>query len=161
MFRPTVLAALAFLPCLQPAQTPISSTFASTCADVFPHQPIVVYEIAGGTLAGPFDLELLVYNDGAARLSSSTANFGAGKSRNAFVGGTVAQALLSTLSQDGAFRVCDDPTQTSDLPLSTLSVARGVTDARIHSSSWFAASGDQAALQQTLQAFIAAHFPGF
>ncbi len=162
MFRYTALAALSVLPWLAPSHGPGSSAAAPGCVDVFPHHPIVVYEITGGTFAGPLDQELIVYGDGSARLSSATANFGAGKSQLAFAGDTSAAALLTSLSQNGAFQLCDVPDQVSDMPLSTLSVMRRNTDSRVHSYSWYIApAGPHATVEQLLQSFIATHFPSF
>ena len=162
MIRHTALIALTILLWLRPSQTPIfPSPHAQACTDVHPHQPIVVYEVSGGTLAGPIDLELLVYQDGSARLSSSTANFGSGKSQNAYVGDKAASAFLTALSQNGASQLCDLSDLTSDMPLSTLSVMRGNTNARIHTFSWFFATDQHAAVEQIVQAFIASNFPNF
>lgn len=162
MFRSTALVALSILPWLQPAHGPVAAAAAPGCVDVFPHHPIVVYEISGGTLAGPLDQELLVYGDGFARLSSATANFGAGSSKQAFVGDAAAAALITSLSQNGAFQLCDVPDQVSDMPLTTLTVMRGNTDSRVHTFSWFLAPpGQHAACEQILQNFVAAHFPSF
>ncbi len=161
MFRSTALVALSILPWLSPSHAPVSSVAAPGCVDVFPHHPIVVYEISGGTLAGPLDQELIVYGDGSARLSSATANFGAGSSQLAFVGDAAAAALITSLSQNGAFQLCDDPSQVSDMPLSTLTVMRGNTDSRVHSFSWFIAKGQHAPVEQILQTFIATNFPSF
>jgi hypothetical protein len=160
MFRSTaVVVALSILPWLQPSHGPVSAAAAPGCVDVFPHHPIVVYEISGGTLAGPLDQELLVYGDGSARLSSSTANFGAGSSQLTFVGDAAAAALITSLSQNGAFQLCDVPDQVSDMPLSTLTVMRGNTDSRVHTYSWFLApQGQHATVEQILQSFISAHF---
>lgn len=158
MFRSTALVALSILPWLSPSQGPVASIPAPGCVDVFPHHPIVVYELSGGTLAGPLDQELLVYGDGSARLSSATANFGAGSSQLAFVGDAAAAALITSLSQNGAFQLCDMPDQVSDMPLSTLTVMRGNTDSRVHTYSWYVAQGQHATCEQILQAFISTNF---
>ncbi len=161
MFRCTALVALSILPWLSPSQGAVAAIPAPGCVDVFPHHPIVVYEVSGGTLAGPLDQELIVYGDGSARLSSATANFGAGSSRQAFIGDAAAAALITSLSQNGAFQLCDLSDQVSDMPLSTLTVMRGNTDSRVHTFSWFFAQGQHATAEQILQTFIATNFPGF
>ena len=52
------------------------------CPNLYPHEPAVLFEVSGYTLAGPYDLELAVYGDGYARLSSASA----GKCQQQYVG---------------------------------------------------------------------------
>ena len=155
MSRSLLLGSLFLLPFFQPAAVGVTP-----CPNVLPHEPIVVYEVAGFGLAGQFDLELLVYGDGSARLSSTVAG-GDGKAQNGFVGQDGATALLAQLTQAQAFFLCDQDLAVSDVPLQTLTVLRPKTDGRGHTFSWWIAEDGIVPVQQTLDAFIASTFPNF
>ncbi len=143
--------ALAALPAAPPA-TP--------CPDIYPHEPAVLYEVSGSTIAGPSDLELLVYGDGWARVSSATAGT-SGQCQQVFVGRPAARALLERLAAEQAFTLCDGDQPITDMPLATLTVMRPATDTRAHSMSWILADSSFRELEQELGRFLATWFPGF
>lgn len=156
------IIALPFAACLALALRAPSPTSASAaCVNVLPHEPVVLYEVAGWSLGGPIDLELALYGDGSARLSSATANGGQGKAQTAVVPAQTATGLLAALTANGAFVLCDEPSFTTDTPLSTLTVLRPKTDAQAHTFSWWAGVNEYEPIEQRLQGFVQTTFPNF
>lgn len=129
------------------------------CPNPWPHEPLVVYEVTGGTLVGPVDSLLVVYADGLARYSSSLGP-GPGFALTAYVSPSVASQLHATLIGAGALRQCDLPSLTNDVPLSTLTVLRGASLALGNSFSWFLPEDGVVTMEGALATFIAATFPG-
>jgi hypothetical protein len=152
----TVPAALAVLvlAAARPAPPP-------PCLNVFPHEPVLFYEVSGFTLCCLVDQQLAVYGDGSVRISRATYDGANSKSQLAYVGTGSVQALVADLGALGAGSACDDPAQVSDVPLSTLTMMRGETDGRAHTFSWLHADGTGGAVAARLDAFVAATFPGF
>ena len=151
-----LLAALASLPCLAPAG---QSASPSVAANVIQHELLVSYDLTGSTLAGPFNLDLEVFNDGTAKLSGVT-NAGA-DARIANVGAATALKLARDLHDAGAWNLSDQPGTFSDVPLHTLTVLRGTANQKGHVFSYWIGINEYATVEQTLQQFIAVHFPGF
>jgi hypothetical protein len=149
------LAALPLLFAAAPAPVP------TACPNSIRHEPLVLYDVAGSTIAGPIDTSLVVYNDGTARVSSAGQFGGPSSSEVAFVGSNAAHQLLVDLSSLGAGQLCDDITLAVDLPTSTLTVFRDATDSRNHTFSWIVPIAPYDAVQQRLQTFIHTNFPNF
>ena len=131
----------------------------SPAADGIP--PLIVYDVTGFTLAGPVDLNLDVYGSGLVKLSSASAAPGQGKSEIAHLTPQQTLALARALFFAGSFQTCDQPAAGSDVPLHTLTVFRGATDAKAHTFSWWVPEKEYATFEQLLDGFIATHFPGF
>ena len=131
------------------------------CPNVLPHEPIVIYDVNGYTLAGPLDLQMIVYGNGFARLSTTNTPDGEGKSQITTVSPTDANALLVALAKRGAFELCDDPSFVTDMPMSTLTVMKSDTTVRAHTYSWWVAQGPYGAPEQVLLDFISSAFPNF
>ncbi|MFN0006700.1 MAG: hypothetical protein ACKVXR_02240 [Planctomycetota bacterium] len=160
---PLSLAAVCSVLALRGTGSPAmaAAPLAVPCPNVLPHEPIVVYDINGYTLAGPLDLQMTVYGNGFARLSTTNANNGEGKSRITTVSQADADNLLILLAKHGAFELCDDPTVVSDMPMSTLTVMKPDTSVRTHTYSWWVGHGAYGPPEQVLLDFIASAFPNF
>jgi hypothetical protein len=156
MLRTFIVSSIAALPFLfvQPALAP-------TCPNTLPHEPIVLFDVTGSTLAGPFDLQLTVYNDGTARVCRDNSLLGTADVRLTSVPPTVARQLWVDLLQLGAINLCDLDSLTSDVPLSTLTILGDATDTRGRTFSWLGGQGAHAQIEQRLFTFIQTHFPGF
>lgn len=152
-FAASTLAALPFL-FFQPALAP-------TCPNTLPHEPIVLFDVTGFTLAGPMDIQLTVYNDGTARLCQTQSMTGAIDARLNYVTPAEALQLALDLGQLGAGVLCDSDVMVSDVPMSTLTILRDATDTRAHTFSWVGGFGPHGAVEQRLWNFIHATFPGF
>lgn len=150
-------AALAASALTSRAQEVQPTTVATPCANVLPRELVVVYDVTGGTLSGPVDLNLSVYSDGSARLSSSLGD-GLGSAQLVFMDPSLTTGLLQGLIAAGAMTHCDVPDFLSDVPLSTLTVLRGPARQRANSFSWTGGDAEIAAMQALLNAFIAEHF---
>lgn len=158
MIRTAFIATLAALPFVY-AALPAS---APQCPNTIQHEPLVVYDQSGFGLGGQIDVALTVYNDGTARVSSFFAGApNLSKARLEFVGPDAAQQLLVDLAQLGAATQCDSDLFATDLPTSTLTVQRGLTDSAAHTFSWIAPTDQQALIEQRIVDFIQTTFPGF
>jgi hypothetical protein len=164
MKHASLLAALAtlamlFASALPAPQSPASASLPNPpCPNPLPHEPVVVYEVTGGTLSGPVDYALTVYGDGAARLSSALGGGGTGSSQYTFVDPSAAAALRQELVDASALARCDQDDNVSDTPLQTLTVFRAGSTRRSNTFSWFTSDGSLAQIQAALDAFIAKHF---
>ena len=130
----------------------------SACPNPLPHEPLVVYEVSGGTLVGQVDQFVSVYADGTARLSSSLGS-GPGFAWTSYIGDAAAAELHASLIAAGALAQCDQDTTWNDVPLSTLTVLRSPTKQSGATFSWWVAEGDVQAIEALLLDFVAANFP--
>lgn len=146
------------LPATAPVQSAAGASPAEQCPNLLLHEPIVLYEISGATLLGPVDRTLTVYADGALKLSAASAT-GAGECLLGQTTPEVAQKLQQELVQAGAFDLCDDPRNVTDVPLNTLTLLRGAQDARAHTFSYWIGDGHYLAVDLTIEKFINAQFP--
>jgi len=140
---------------------PQSSSLAriqTPCPNPIEREPVVLYEVTGGTLSGVIDYDLSVRSDGSARLSSFLGGAGTGSSQYVVVDPSEVEALRQALTSAGALLECDAPDLTSDTPLQTLTLFRAGSTRRSNTFSWFTSDGDLAQIQSLLDAFIAAHF---
>lgn len=157
--RRSILAALfvppAALLCLAIAPTPA----AVPCDNIFPHEPVLLYEISGNSLCCMIDVQLTVFGDGSARIASAEGTNG--RSRINYVSQTEVQTLLSDLGALGAGVACDVPSFFSDVPLATLTLMRGTTEGRTRTWSWLGDDGHNGAIQARLDLFVQQTFPGF
>ncbi len=167
--RRTVLSLSLGLSALACGVFAVNSAFAppqGPCENVFPHEPVVIFEVTGSTLCCPIDFQMTVYSDGlvrgAATAGGSTTSLGAtGNAQVGHVTPAQVQSLLVDLGQLGAGTGCDRPELLSDTPLSTLTIIRGSTDSRSRTWSWLGDDGTAGAITQRLQAFRALALPGF
>lgn len=125
------------------------------------HEPVVLYEVTGGTFLGPYDLGLTVYADGQARLSSAVMFGEQPRVKVINVGAEAATGLAQDLLHAGAFEQQDQMATVTDVPLNTLTVFAGATESRAHTYSWWIPAGKNQAAPAVLHAFINAHFKGF
>ncbi|MBL8858371.1 MAG: hypothetical protein JNL28_07710 [Planctomycetes bacterium] len=164
MIRIAVLSVLATLPLLTapsaPAQPPLQPA-APPCANPWVNDPLVVYAITQGTLVGFIDDTLIVDAAGSARRVRSTLDGAGSKAVVVQIGVDAARQLHIALSQAGAGVVCDGPASPIPTPRKSLTLLREGTDTRGHNASWLVAQPEHQALEQVLDSFIAAHFPGF
>ena len=152
-----LLAALSLAP-LALSQTPGSQRLpASPCPNLVPREPLVLYEVTGGTLSGPIDYALTVYSDGAARLSSYLGEGGIGSGQLVQLDPGTVGALRAGLEAAGALQACDQEGVVTDVPLQTLTVFRAGSTRRSNTFSWFW-DDDLAQVRELLDDFIATHF---
>ena len=142
---------------LAPQSTRPSRMPAPPCANTIEHEPVLLYEISGGTLTGPVDSFLSLYGDGSARLSSSLGGAGLGSSQFTSVTPAEVEALRSALIAAGALEACDEDFPTNDAPQQTLTLFRPGSH-RANTFSWSSPEGNLAEIQVLLGDFQNAHF---
>lgn len=150
----TVLLGLSV--CALAPQSARRATLPPSCVNAIQREPLVLYEVTGGTLTGPLDAFLTVHNDGSARLSSFLGGAGAGTSQFVSLAFSEVQDLRQALIGAGALLECDQPDTVSDTPLQTLTVFQG--GRRSHTFSWWSSDGNLAVIEGILADFMAAHF---
>jgi len=157
--RRSILAALLVPPtallCVAVAPTPA----AVPCDNIFPHEPVLMYELSGYTLCCPIDVQLTVFGDGSTRIASAEGTNG--RARIQYVSQAEVQSLLADLGALGAGVACDVPSFFSDVPLATLTLMRGTTEGRARTWSWLGDDGQNNAIQARLDQFVQQTFPGF
>lgn len=149
-----VLGALGLCAALAPTATP------PPCVNVFPHEPILMYEVSGRSLCCLVDIQMTIYGDGSVRAASADES-GPGRAQIAYVPPLAIQGLIADLNMFGAGTSCDVPSFFNDVPLSTLTLLRGVTDGRTRTWSWLGDDGQNGAIEQRLNQFLHDTFPSF
>lgn len=133
------------------------------------NEPILSFTVSGGTLAGTVNTQLTVYNSGLATISRYNENYlGQGPlplvDKDVDVASIDAKSirgLQRSLLAAGAFSLPDSQPLFFDIPLSTLTVLGGATDAQSHTYSYYGAIGAYEAPAKVISTFVDAHFPGF
>ena len=151
-----LLLALASLPFLAPSGQSASPAVA---ANLIKHELLVSYDLTGSTLAGPFNMTLEVFNDGTAKIAGVTA--AGADARIANVGPATARQFARELYDAGAWQLSDQPGNFADVPLSTVTVLRGIDDQKAHVFSFWVGTNEYAPVQASLTLFVSTHFPGF
>ncbi len=157
MLRSSLLLALSALPILAGDHARIEPE-AVGCDNVIAHEPVLVYEVHGGTLAGPVDSIVTIYGDGAVRWMDVSMP---DSPRAAFVQANpldVAELLLG-LERIGGRLNCDDASFGTDLPLHTLTLLRAGTDVRAHTHSWWLPDSSNGVMEQRIEAFLDVYLP--
>jgi hypothetical protein len=161
MLRFALAATLVALP-FASAQQSQTSLAAAACPNVWKHEPVATYDIAGSTLIGPIYQHLAIYNDGHMIISRTTFDPDPGAAQTSFLTPAEIQQLRADLIAANVETLCDDPFQASDSPLTTVTYFRGATNASAHSFSyWSGFGGSYAAVDQVFLDLIAAKFPNF
>jgi len=130
------------------------------CDNLLVHEPIVLYDLSGSTLAGPVDRTLTIYGDGSMKLAATSVD-GPGRYVTSQTTPEVASALQQALVQARASTLCDDPRLVTDVPLHTLTLLDGAQDGRTHTFSYWIGDGNYARVDALLEKFINEQFPGF
>jgi hypothetical protein len=154
------------VPFLAVPPSPARGTAPAPCANNLMQEPVLVYDVTGFTLTGLIHRHLAVYNNGVASISSVSSSIFTGSTTSsqadvAFVSPDEASKLLRELANANAFTLCDQSIAVSDIPMTTVSVSRGATDAQTHTFSYWTGGGPYAGVQQTIDAFIQKTFPSF
>ena len=148
------------IPALPPQRADVAKPALQPCPNVIVHEPILLYEIAGSTLAAQVDRTLTVYADGSLKLSDASAT-GPGQSYRVHTTPEVVGALQVALVQAGGLALCDDTQLVTDVPLHTLTMLRGAQNARAHTFSYWTPDANYGGVDGLLEGFIADFFAGF
>lgn len=127
------------------------------------HEPVLVYQVSGGTIAGQQDLLLTVYDDGQVVLAVQNATNPEGAVCIAQVDPLRIARLQDELAAANAARLNDgDPEPLPDLPLTTVTFFFSPGNSpitRANTFSYFFPEGDQALVEDIISSFIAEVFP--
>ncbi len=148
-----------------PALSKLVGSSAPQSSGAIQNEPVVVYSLTGGTLIGTLHRQLIVYNSGFVTIAKLDQPVfpvpGVDMDvETASIGSDGAYKLLLELVQAGAAQVSDQTIPFSDTPLKTLTVLEGRTLALSRTFSWYGGA-EWAAVDQTIDTFIASTFPGF
>lgn len=154
MFPRSLLLALSAVP-LAGEHVPVRPISHTTgCSNAILHEPLLIYEVHGGTLVGPVDLHVVVYSDGFVRLTNAT-DPEAPEARVVRTDPEAVSDLMLDLERCGSMIECDAVGQVTDVPLQTLTVLRPGTDVRGHTFSWWLPDGTSAAVESRIEQFLA------
>ena len=128
------------------------------------HEPVLVLDVTGTTLLGIVHRHLAVYNDGYATLSAfERGSFRAlptqAYARTAFATESTVAQLRQALGRAGAFALEDQRGFVTDVPLTTVTIFRGGTNAVAHTYSYWLPTGDYGGADAIVHTFLADHFP--
>lgn len=157
---PLVASLFLVTPQSQPARAAEPAP-APACADTIPMHPVLVHDVAGSTLIGPIYRHLVVYSNGHAHLSATTYEPDPGRAQTGILTLAEVAQLRADLASAGAFTSCDNDLPVSDVPVTTVSVFRGATNALAHTYSFLAPDAQQAAVEAVVQQLVATKFPNF
>lgn len=125
-------------------------------------EPVLNYDVSGSTLTGPFHSRITVYNNGfitssncGGFVSFAGSNNGAGTAM-----ATPAQVskLRKQLIDAGGLTLPDQNISVADLPLTTVTVFQGATNAKAHTFSFWAGFGaGYSQIQQVILDFAGEH----
>ena len=128
------------------------------------HEPVLILDVTGSTLLGIVHRHLTIYNDGFATLSAFEPGSFRAPPTQAYAGtafateSTVAQ-MKQALGRVGVFALEDQRGFVFDVPLTTVTIFRGATNAVAHTYSYWLPTGDYGAADAIVQDFVADHFP--
>ena len=140
------LALLSSYPLLAGAGQTAPLTASAT--NLIQHELLVAYDLTGSTLAGPFDLNVEVFNDGLAKISGVTGS--GGDARITFITPAEARQLARDLHDAGAWQLADQSGTFNDVPLKTLTVLRGTSKQVGHSFSYWAGLNEYQSVEAVL-----------
>jgi len=158
--------ALASQPTSQMLGTSVSLVpVAEKCKNLYVVEPILVVDVSGGTLLGPYHTRFSVYNNGFASASKKIENLVFGgddiDADTTYVSPAEVDALLKALEDAGAYKLCDQQIQVADIPLTTVTALRGKTDDAAHTFSYWVGFGSHSQVSTVISDFRNTHFPGF
>lgn len=121
---------------------------------------VVSYDTTGGTLTGPININLQVYNNGEVKYSRSSGLTPDTTIAHVNVGTAAVKNFANQLRSAGAFTLCDQNIAVADVPLSTLTLTTGSPTGKYHTFSYFIGFGaGYSEVSQAVNNFITTHIP--
>ena len=130
------------------------------------NEPVVVVDVSGATLLGPVHRHLAVYTSGRVAYSAFGPQTVPGVggvqpvSRSETIDPLLVEALVSDLARAGAWQLADQTIEPTDVPLITVTVLDGQTDARAHTFSYWIPTAPFHPVDAVLTGFMKAALPG-
>ncbi len=130
----------------------------SIAAAAFVQEPVLIFDVTGSSIAGPVHDSVVVYNNGLVSVSEFRMFQGNdGSTRTVSVPVKAVRRLSSALAAAGAFSLQDSAATFPDLPVTTISVLSGKTDAKAHTFSVTVGNAGHAAVQGIIQNFLSTY----
>lgn len=124
------------------------------------NEPVLVFDVTGSTLLGPVHRHLAVYDSGRVSYATSGPRAAQPFVATATIEPKRVQALMGALSGAGAWQGIDQELGVTDVPLTTVTVLSGATDASAHTFSyWTASTRTHKSVQDLIAAFVTEVFP--
>jgi hypothetical protein len=126
-------------------------------------EPVLIYDVTGGTLAGLVHSRLSVYNNGQVSISRKDFGSPTGAADFTMVPVTRVRQLRADLEAAGASTFGDEMNNVADLPLTTVTFfSKPLPHAQANTFSyWNTFDGPYWPLQQVIDEFIVETFPNF
>ncbi|MEM7310606.1 MAG: hypothetical protein AAF682_28275 [Planctomycetota bacterium] len=119
-------------------------------------EPVLVYDVTGGTFTGPVHTNMVVFNNGTVSFARDEDFFGEDHVSVQDVGATAVAELGQALVDAGALTLNDAPGG-ADIPLTTVTILKGETTSPSRTFSWTFGTPAHQAVQQIITDFIDTH----
>jgi len=127
-----------------------------------PHEPLLVYQMSGGSGSSALLEILMVYDDGSITFVRQV-DVGPAKVRRAVLGARTVQ-LVAALGRAGAMRLADHGARTADAPMTTVtafSYAPKSGRPSVNTFSYYAPQGAYAQIDDAIHAFLTDAFGSY
>lgn len=122
--------------------------------DATDRQPVLVYDVSGGTLLGPVQSTVVVWSSGAVTYSRQDP-FSEPAVGTMTLAPAALEGLLQSLEDAGTGALQDQWPQVADLPLNTVTVLGPTTSTVAHTFSYWTGVGKYAAVDAVLDRLTA------
>lgn len=125
-------------------------------------EPVLSYDTSGGTLLGPYNVNVQVFSNGEIKYSRSIGLLPDVAVVHASAPTAAINQLRTDLYAAGAFTLCDQDMFISDVPLNTITVYRGNMNGRFHTFNFWIGGTNNAYgnVLQIINDFVNTHVPG-
>ncbi len=120
-------------------------------------EPVLNFDVSGSTLTGPLHHRLTVYNNGLITASQCSGFSGANSAGTGFTTPALAEKLRKELIDAGGLTLPDQNLSVADIPLTTVTVFKGNTNAKAHTFSYWVGFKGYAKIAQIISDFSSAH----
>ena len=132
-------------------------TLSSVFTGAIKQEPILNFDVSGSTLTGPLHSRLTVYNSGLISASQCSGFTGANSAGTGYATPAQVEKLRKELIAAGGMVLPDQNISVADLPLTTVTVFRGDTDAKAHTFSYWVGIKNYGTIAQIISDFALAH----
>jgi len=120
-------------------------------------EPVLNFDVSGSTLTGPLHHRLTVYNNGLISASQCSGFSGANSAGTAFTTPALVEKLRRELINADGLSLPDQNISVADIPLTTVTVFKGNTNARAHTFSYWIGIKGYGKIAQIISDFSTAH----
>ena len=120
-------------------------------------EPILNFDVSGSTLTGPFHSRLTVYNSGLITASQCSGFTGGNSAGTGYAAPAQVEKLRRELIDAGGLVLPDQNLSVADIPLTTVTVFNGGTNAKAHTFSYWVGIKGYGQIAQIISDFSLAH----